>query len=103
MQHAETSQATLVPVMAPDTSTGLASPGANPTLVIPVLGLTVSTRSESGVQVVGVASGGVAESAYMHVGDVINAFDGKPVKNAFELAALCGTTARGAQVRVGYL
>ena len=39
----------------------------------------------------------------MHIGDVINAFDGKPVKTAFELAALCGTTARGVQVRVGYL
>jgi len=102
-QHAEASQATFVPVVAHEASTGFASPGTNPTLAIPALGLTVSSRSEGGVQVVGVASGGVAESAYLHVGDVINAFDGTPVKNAMELAALCGTTTRGAQVRVGYL
>ena len=87
-----------VPVSAHE-STNL----TNGTIPIPALGLMVTTRNEGGAQIVALANGGVAESAYMHVGDVINTFDGKPVKTPLDLAALCGTISRGTQVRVGYL
>jgi PDZ domain len=95
--------ASLISAALREPSNDLTSSRSNVTLTIPALGLTVTTRSEGGVEVLGVASGSVADAAYLHVGDVINAFDGKPVNNAVELAALCGTTARGAKVRVGYL
>ncbi len=48
-------------------------------------------------------SGGVAELAYLHVGDVINTVDGKAVASAVELAAAVGSTRRGDKVRLGCL
>ena len=70
---------------------------------IPALGLMGTTRDEGGVRIVALASGGTAEQAYMHVGDVINMVDGKRVNTIMELASAFGSIERGAKVRVGYM
>jgi PDZ domain len=75
----------------------------NAAMPIPALGLMVATRDKGGVQIVAVTSGSVSELAYLHVGDVINAVDGKSVTTAMELAAVFGATTRGTKVRIGYL
>ena len=47
--------------------------------------------------------GSVAASAFLRVGDVINAVDDKPVKSARELLAELSNRAPGSQIRLGYL
>lgn len=70
---------------------------------IPALGLMVTTRDEGGVRIVSLATGGMAELAHMHVGDVINGLDGKPVRSAPELVAELSSRAPGTKIRVGYM
>jgi hypothetical protein len=70
---------------------------------VPSLGLTTATRANMGAQITEVASGGVAERAYLHVGDVINAVDGRPVKTTMELAAALSNRTPGSKIRIGYM
>jgi PDZ domain len=71
------------------------------TMTFPALGI-MGTQDDAGVRIVSLASGGAAESANMHVGDVINSIDGKRVNSIMELASSLGSTARGVKVRIGY-
>ncbi|HUE51257.1 MAG TPA: PDZ domain-containing protein [Terriglobales bacterium] len=75
----------------------------NAAVSIPALGIKVATQEGGGAQIVALTSGGVAELAYLHVGDVINTVDGKAVASAMELAAAVGSTRRGDKVRLGCL
>ncbi len=70
---------------------------------VPSLGLTTATRANMGAQITEVTSGGVAERAYLHVGDVINAVDGRPVKTTMELAAALSNRTPGSKIRIGYM
>ncbi len=45
----------------------------------------------------------MAALAGIHVGDVINAVDGKPVRTPMELAAELANRAAGDKIRVGFL
>lgn len=67
----------------------------------PALGI-MGAQDEAGVRVVSLASGGAAESAYLHVGDVINSIEGRQVNTIVELASVLGSIPRGVRVRVGY-
>jgi len=62
-----------------------------------------STRVNVGAEVTGVVRDGVAEKAGLHVGDVINAVDRRPVRTAMELAAELWKRAPGSSVRLGYV
>ncbi len=70
---------------------------------VPSLGLTTATRANMGAQITEVTSGGVAERAYLHVGDVINAVDGRPVKTTMDLAAALSNRPPGSKIRIGYM
>jgi S1-C subfamily serine protease len=67
------------------------------------LGLTTATRANMGAQITEVASGGMAERAYLHVGDVISAVDGRPVKTTMELEAALSNRTPGSKIRIGYM
>jgi hypothetical protein len=67
---------------------------------IPVLGISVGTREEGGAQIVATASGGVADLAYLHVGDVIDEVDGKAIKTPMELAAELSSRAPGSKIHL---
>ena len=75
------------------------------TMSIPSLGVMVSPPIEGreGAEVARIESGSVAELALLHVGDVINSIDGKPVKTPMELAAELANRTPGAQIRLGYM
>jgi hypothetical protein len=81
---------------SPATATTTAS------MPIPALGLRAGTR-DNGAEVVAVEPGGVAALAGLHVTDVINKVDGKPISTAMELAAELSNRAPGSQVRIGYM
>jgi S1-C subfamily serine protease len=71
---------------------------------IPALGISVSPAQEGeGVQIVEIEPGGVGALAILHVGDVINSVDGKPVKTPMELATEIENRPQGSHVRLGYL
>ena len=71
---------------------------------IPALGVSVAPREgNDGAEIVEVSPGSVAASAFLRVGDVINAVDDKPVKSARELLAELSNRAPGSQIRLGYL
>ncbi|HSS99022.1 MAG TPA: outer membrane beta-barrel protein [Terriglobales bacterium] len=73
------------------------------TAVVPALGVRVATYENGGAQIVEAAPGGVAALVGMRVGDVINALDGKTVKNAMELIAMLKDQAPGTKIKLGYL
>jgi opacity protein-like surface antigen len=79
---------------APATSTA--------SMPIPSLGLRAGTR-DNGAEVLAIEPGGVAALAGLHVTDVINKVDGKPISTAMELAAELSNHAPGSQVRLGYM
>ena len=72
-------------------------------MTVPSLGIVATTRVNIGAEVTGVVRDGVAEKAGLHVGDVINAVDRRPVRTAIELAGELLNRAPGSQVRLGYV
>jgi S1-C subfamily serine protease len=70
---------------------------------IPALGIMVFSGRNGGAEITEIGARSVAESAGIHVGDVINAVDGKPVKTPTELAAAFSGIAPGSKVRIGYM
>jgi len=83
--------------------TGLPRPTSGSSVTVPSLGIVASTRVNVGAEVTGVVRDGVAEKAGLHVGDVINAVDRRPVRTAIELAGELLNRAPGSQVRLGYV
>jgi len=77
---------------------------SRPTMVIPALGVLVSTRERNdGADIIEVAPGGVAELSGLRITDVINAIDGKPINTPMELAAELLNRASGSKIRLGYM
>jgi S1-C subfamily serine protease len=70
---------------------------------IPSLAIIAITGNNPGAEVTDEAPNGVATLAGIHVGDVINAVDGKPVKTPMELAAALTNRPAGDKVRIGFL
>lgn len=81
----------------------LPRPTSDSSMTVPSLGVVVGTRVNVGAEVVGVVRDSVAEKAGLHVGDVINAVDRKPVRTALELATELRSRAPASQVRLGYV
>ncbi len=81
----------------------LPRPTSDSSMTVPSLGVVVSTRVNVGAEVIGVVRDSVAEKAGLHVGDVINAIDRKPIRTAMELAAELSNRAPGSHVRLGYV
>jgi S1-C subfamily serine protease len=73
------------------------------TMSIPTLGVMATTRGKGGVQITEVVSGGVAEMAGLHVTDVINMVDSRPMNSALELATTLSNIAPGTTTRIGYM
>lgn len=67
------------------------------------LGVTVTVGRSAGAEITGEAQNGVAALAGIHVGDVINAVDGKPVRTPMELATELSGKAPGTKIRLGFL
>jgi S1-C subfamily serine protease len=66
------------------------------------LGVLVTLGRSPGAEITEEAPGGLADLAGIHLGDVINAVDGKSVKSPAELQAeLAGKTV-GDKVRLGF-
>ena len=66
---------------------GLPRPTSDSSITLPSLGIVAKTQVNVGAEVTGVVRDGVAEKAGLHVGDVINAVDRRPVRTAAELAS----------------
>jgi outer membrane immunogenic protein len=75
------------------------------TMSVPALGIVVSPplQGDEGAEIVGVDPGSIAALAILHVGDLINSVDGKPVRTPMELAAELANRPQGSRVRLGYL
>ncbi len=73
------------------------------TMLIPALGLMVAARQAGGDEVVDIAPGAVASFSGLHVGDVINAIDGKPVNTPMEMAVEIADRSPGTKVVLGIL
>jgi S1-C subfamily serine protease len=67
------------------------------------LGVVVTLGRTQGAEITSEAPNGLAALAGLHLGDVINAVDGKPVKTPMELAVELSNRAAGDKVRLGYL
>jgi hypothetical protein len=83
------------------TAAVLAQPDSD--VSVTLLGLTTATLANMGAEIREVRPGSVAELAYLRIGDVINAVDGRSVKTAMELTAALSNRAPGSKIRVGYL
>ncbi len=70
---------------------------------IAILGLAVSSKGSEGVVIVDVYGGSAADLKGIRPGDVINGIDGKPVKDAKQLAAELSGRAAGEEVRVAFM
>ena len=70
---------------------------------LPSLGALVKLGRNPGAEITDEAPNGVAALAGLHVEDVINSVDGKPVRTPMELAAELSTRVAGDKVRLGYL
>ncbi|HEX3322825.1 MAG TPA: PDZ domain-containing protein [Terriglobales bacterium] len=68
-----------------------------------LLGLVVRNWDQGGVQIVAITPDGAAESAGLHVGDVIDSLNGKRIKSEGELAAALSGKPVGSKVVVGYM
>src|SRR5208337_730594 len=67
------------------------------------LGITVIIGSNPGAEITDEAPNGVATLAGLHIGDVINAVDGKPVSAPMELAAELTNRKAGDKIRISFL
>jgi Outer membrane protein beta-barrel domain/PDZ domain len=77
------------------------APAAARGMAVHPLGILAAPQEFAGARIVQIDSGGVAEMASLHVGDLITSVDGKPVRTPMELAAeLSGKTGK---VRIGIL
>jgi PDZ domain-containing protein len=81
----------------------LPRPTSDSSVALPSLGIVADTRVNVGAEITGVVRDGVAEKAGLHVGDVINAVDRRPVRTATELAAKLWNRPPGSSVRLGYV
>jgi hypothetical protein len=81
----------------------LPRPTSNSSMTVPSLGVVVGTRVNVGAEIMGIVRDSLAEKAGLHVGDVINAVDRKPVRTALELATELGSRAPASEVRLGYV
>jgi len=70
---------------------------------IPALGIMAAAGSNQGAEVTSEAPNSAAALGGIHVGDVINAVDGIPVKSPAELATALSGTASGSKVRIGFM
>lgn len=70
---------------------------------IPALGVMVGLGRNPGAEIAEESPNGVAALAGLHVEDVINSVDGKPIKTPMELAAELSTRVASDKVRLGYL
>jgi hypothetical protein len=68
---------------------------------IAALGAIVTLGRNTGAEITDLSPNGSGAIAGLHVGDVINAVDGKPIQTPTELAA--ELSSRGDKVRLGYL
>ena len=67
------------------------------------LGIMVTVGANPGAEITDEAPNSVAALAGIHVGDVINAVDGKPVRTPMELAAALVNRSAGDKVTIGFL
>ena len=70
---------------------------------IPSLGIAAIIGSNPGAEITDEAPNGLAALAGIHVGDVINAVDGKPVRTPMELIAELTNRSVGDKIRLGVL
>jgi hypothetical protein len=68
-----------------------------------LLGVVVTLGRSVGAEITEERPNGVATLAGIHVGDVINAVDGKSVRTPMELATELSNREAGSKVRLGYL
>lgn len=85
-----------------------ATAGAPPTALpnengTALLGVVVRNWEQGGVQIVAITPDGAAQSAGLHVGDVISSVNGKRIKSESELASALSGKAAGTKVIVGYM
>jgi hypothetical protein len=78
-------------------------PDAAAGMKIAALGTIVTLGRNAGAEITDLAPNGPGAIAGLHVGDVINAVDGKPIQTPMELAAELSSRASGDKVRLGYL
>jgi membrane-associated protease RseP (regulator of RpoE activity) len=67
------------------------------------LGIMVSLGTNPGAEIIDEAPNSAASLAGIHVGDVINAVNGKPVGTPMELAAELANHSAGEKIRLGFL
>lgn len=67
------------------------------------LGIMVTLGANSGAEIADEAPNGIAALAGIHVGDVINAVDSKPVGTPMELAAELANHSAGEKIKLGVL
>jgi PDZ domain len=70
---------------------------------ISVLEVMVTLGRSQGAEITDEAPNGAAALAGIHVGDVINAVDGKPIRNPMELAAELSNKSAGDKIKLGYM
>ena len=68
-----------------------------------MLGIVVGKWERGGAEILEIEPGSVAEEAYLHVGDVINSLNGRPIRDCALLASELSGRGKGTQVRLGYL
>ena len=72
-------------------------------MLIPSLGITAAIGNNPGAEITDEAPNGITALAGIHVGDVINAVDGKPIRTPMELAAELANHATGDKIKLGFL
>lgn len=70
---------------------------------IGALGIMAMLGANPGAEVTDEAPNGAAALAGIHVGDVINTVDGKPIRTPMELAAELANRPTGDKIRIGFL
>ena len=70
---------------------------------IEALGIMATAGSNQGAEITNENPNGTAAQGGIHVGDVIDAVDGIPVKSPAELATALSGMASGSKVRIGFL
>jgi hypothetical protein len=70
---------------------------------IAAIGAIVTLGRNAGAEITDLAPNGPGAIAGLHVGDVVNAVDGKPIQTPTELAAELSSRGSGDKVHLGYL